>query len=133
VQELIGLVTDLRSRLEKYDQDHGLTLQSFPRGACGDASILLAHHLSLNGFGPFRYVCGRHGEASHVWLSNGDLIIDITADQFEDFDVPVFVASSSPWHDARNGVDQHEANVAVWGKDWEMRFLAAYDSMACER
>ncbi|MCQ1833353.1 hypothetical protein [Neorhizobium galegae] len=126
MEELIGLVANFRARLEKYDRDHGLTLQSFPHGACGDASILLAHHLSLSGFGPFQYVCGRHGDASHAWLSNGNVIIDITADQFPDFDVPVFVASSSPWHEACNGVDQHEANITVWGGDWERRFLAAY-------
>jgi hypothetical protein len=29
MEELIGLVVDFRARLEQYDQDHGLTLQSF--------------------------------------------------------------------------------------------------------
>ncbi|WP_312412444.1 hypothetical protein [Shinella sp.] len=132
MNELIDLVADFRARLEKYDQDHGLTLQYFPHGACGDASILLAHHLCINGFGPYKYICGRHGDASHVWLTDGHVIIDITADQFPDFAAPVFVASSSPWHDACQGNDQHEATIAVWGKDWERRFLAAYTALMQE-
>jgi ribosomal protein S27AE len=132
MEELIGLVVDFRARLEQYDQDHGLTLQSFPNGACGDASILLAHHLALHGFGPYRYVCGRHGDASHVWLTAGDVIIDITADQFADFDEPVFVAVLSSWHEALAGVDQHEAKIDVWGEDWEQRFLTAYGALTKE-
>lgn len=132
MKKLVGLVRDFRARLEQYDQDHGLTLQSFPNGACGDASILLAHHLSRHGYGPYRYVCGRHGDASHVWLTDGEVIIDITADQFADFDTPVFVAASSSWHAALAGADQHEARIDVWGDDWKQRFLAAYGTLTKE-
>ncbi|NTH25685.1 hypothetical protein G6K83_11440 [Agrobacterium rhizogenes] len=129
MDQLIGIATDFRSRLEAYNQDHGLTLNSFPAGACGDASILLAHHLTQHGFGPFRYMCGLHGDASHAWLSNGDWIIDITADQFEDFDLPVFVSSTSPWHDSLNGSDMHEASITVWGDEWAAKFRAAYAAL----
>lgn len=98
MDDLTAIVADFRSRLERYRQDHGLSLQYFPQGACGDAPILLAHHLAINGFGPYRYICGRHGDASHVWLSDGETIIDITADQFDDFDESAYVGTQSPWH-----------------------------------
>ncbi|EJC76943.1 hypothetical protein Rleg10DRAFT_5635 [Rhizobium leguminosarum bv. trifolii WSM2012] len=130
MDQLIALVTEFRARLERYQNDHGLSLQSFPAGACGDSSLLLAHHLSLHGFGPFRYVCGRRGDASHVWLSAGNLIIDITADQFDDFHDPAFVSTVSPWHQALHGKDEHEAFITVWGDDWAAKFRAAYAVIA---
>ncbi|NKJ72850.1 hypothetical protein GFL38_11360 [Rhizobium leguminosarum bv. viciae] len=126
MEELKALATDFRTSLEEYRNDHGLTLQSFPEGACGDASILLAHHLTQHGFGPFRYMCGRRDDATHTWLSDGELIIDITADQFDDFDVPVFVSSTSSWHDSLDGRDMHEAAISVWGDEWAAKFRAAY-------
>ncbi|MGO7861700.1 hypothetical protein ACC676_08830 [Rhizobium ruizarguesonis] len=132
MEEVKALATGFRKRLEGYKDEHGLTLQSFPAGACGDAAILLAHHLTKNGFSPFRYICGRRGDATHVWLSDGYLIIDITADQFDDFDLPVFVSSTSPWHDALNGSDMHEATITVWGDEWAARFQAAYAALVEE-
>ncbi|MGO7035420.1 hypothetical protein [Rhizobium ruizarguesonis] len=129
MEELKALATDFRTRLEEYRNDHGLTLQSFPEGACGDASILLAHHLTQYGFGPFRYMCGRRDDATHAWLTDGELIIDITADQFDDFDLPVFVSSTSSWHDASDGRDMHEAAITVWGDEWAAKFRAAYAAL----
>ncbi|MEQ8306921.1 MAG: hypothetical protein RIA09_10190 [Hoeflea sp.] len=127
--KLETIVAEFRARLEKNRCDDGLSLQNFPSGACGDASILLAHHLAENGFGTYRYICGRHGDASHVWLSDGEVIIDITADQFDDFNHPVFIAAASPWHDALKGEDQHEATLSVWGSNWEARYLATYEAL----
>ncbi|NEK40683.1 hypothetical protein GR250_04470 [Rhizobium leguminosarum] len=129
MNELKALATDFRARLESYRNDHGLTIQSFPAGACGDASILLAHHLTQHGFGPFRYMCGRRGDATHAWLSHGELIIDITADQFDDFAEPVFVSSASTWHDALNGSEMYEAAITVWGDEWAAKFRAAYGDL----
>ncbi|MBB2713979.1 UNVERIFIED_ORG: hypothetical protein GGE53_005660 [Rhizobium etli] len=57
------------------------------------------------------------------------MIIDITADQFEDFNQAVFIATTSPWHDALNGEDLHEATVSVWGSDWEARFRSTYATL----
>jgi len=129
MEEIEAQTSDFRDRLENYKNEHGLSLQSFPDGACGDASILLAHHLTEHGFGPFRYICGRRGDATHVWLRDGHFIIDITADQFDDFDQPVFVSSASSWHDALNGKDMHEATITVWGEEWAARFRAAYAAL----
>lgn len=129
MDQLTQLVSAFRARLETYDNDHGLSLQWFPAGACSDASLLLAHHLSHYGLGPFRYICGRHGDASHVWLSVGDLIIDITADQFDDFHEPAFVSTASPWHQALHGRDEHEASITIWGDEWAAKFRAAYAAL----
>lgn len=74
----------------------------FPRGCCGDASILLAQFLLNHGVETM-YVCGNYygvdeeKRQSHAWLQleNG-IIIDITGDQFKynkkflENDVPVY-------------------------------------------
>jgi hypothetical protein len=78
-------------------------MADFPSGACGDAALLLAKHLRLAGIWPLIYVCGvmatGRGNQSHAWLQYGDLIIDITADQFEGISDPVIVATDRAWHE----------------------------------
>jgi hypothetical protein len=77
---------------------------AFPRGACGDASLVLGQVLDDGGIKGFEYVCGNKykvtGEwySSHAWLSHGDCIVDITADQFADVSDSVIVSSNSQWH-----------------------------------
>ncbi|MDD2422382.1 MAG: hypothetical protein PHU78_09640 [Heliobacteriaceae bacterium] len=74
-------------------------LRRFPKRACSDASLLLARYLADWGYGPADYVCGVWGdEAAHAWLQLGDIIIDITADQFHPLLKPVIVTRRSPWH-----------------------------------
>ncbi|BBE50944.1 hypothetical protein OYT1_ch1387 [Ferriphaselus amnicola] len=66
--------------------------QSFPRGACGNASVLQGEWLGRKGFKGVEYVAGRSDEInSHAWLVCDGLIIDITADQFDMGMPPVFV------------------------------------------
>jgi hypothetical protein len=86
-------------RLERF-----LTLETFPRACCGDASLLLGAYLSDHNFQDFRYICGERGDmrdrtwTSHAWLACGSLIVDITADQFPDGPGAVIVSTQSPWH-----------------------------------
>lgn len=57
----------------------------FPGGWCDDCSRILGTLLSEQGGHGFERVVGRRGEhleKSHVWLRRGELIVDITADQF---------------------------------------------------
>ena len=82
-----------------------LTMASFPAGSCGDASLLLgAYFFKDSGVLGFEYICGDRGSqqdntwTSHAWLSNGKLIVDITADQFEDAPSDIIVAKHSLWH-----------------------------------
>ena len=81
-----------------------ITFSSFPRGACGDASLILGAYLADNGFPHFVYVTGERGSheagtwSSHAWLEADGLVADITADQFQDAPSKIVVAASSPWH-----------------------------------
>lgn len=83
----------------------------FPRGCCGDASVLLAQYLLVNGIKTY-YVCGNFyydnpsgGAQSHAWLWTEDkTIIDITGDQFKNnstflnYNVPVYVGPMDRFH-----------------------------------
>ena len=79
-------------------------MSSFPKGSCGDVSLLLGAYFKDRGVLGFEYICGARGNhqdntwTSHAWLSNGALIVDITADQFEDGPGKVIVKEHSLWH-----------------------------------
>lgn len=50
------------------------------------------------GFGRWEYVTGWRGRSSHAWLRQGNVIVDVTADQFPDMDQPVIVTTDDGWH-----------------------------------
>ncbi|MGR5465227.1 hypothetical protein ACPV5G_20015 [Photobacterium damselae] len=59
----------------------------FPLDACKHASMLFCYHLTRKGYTkPMFLVMGiskkRGGEVSHWWVESDDILIDITADQF---------------------------------------------------
>ena len=88
----------------------------FPRGTCGEATLLLAKYLEEQGCGKFYYMLGQRDNQSHAWLQRGDLIVDITADQFADQPAPVVVTTNSPWHQAFAGKAQHVADFTTYDK-----------------
>jgi hypothetical protein len=81
-----------------------VTLVGFPFGCCHGASILLGTYLTdieEVGFSIIRGERGSHEDntrTSHAWLVRGDLIINITADQFPDAPASVIVERNSQWH-----------------------------------
>lgn len=78
----------------------------FPRECCDHASKLLFILLYQSGCRGISYVradCGDDG--LHVWLQWKDLIIDITADQFPEFDSYV-LTPNSVWHDSQRIVER---------------------------
>ncbi|WP_010322926.1 hypothetical protein [Marinobacterium stanieri] len=83
----------------------GLESRSFPRGACGYMTHMLGAYLHDQGLGVFEYIGGERGFAindtwsTHAWLCGDGVIVDITADQFEDVDEPVIVTRKSKWHE----------------------------------
>ena len=85
-------------------QELPIPMSNFPKGACGDGSLLLGAFLVDSGFSGFEYVSAERGShenetwASHGWLAKGDLVVDITADQFPDGPAKVVVAEPSIWH-----------------------------------
>lgn len=79
-------------------------MKAFPQGACGDAAFLLGACFADRGIDSFEYICGaadsqRDGTwTTHAWLARGHLVVDITADQFDDAPGRVIVAEPSAWH-----------------------------------
>ena len=74
----------------------------FPRGSCGDATPLLGTYLIDRELGEFQYVLGKKYPSnklqSHAWLQRDSLIVDITADQFDEVTQKVVVSRRSQWH-----------------------------------
>jgi hypothetical protein len=93
-------------------------MADFPSGACGDAALLLTKHLQLVGIWPLIYVCGqmaiRRRTQYHAWLEYGELIIDITADQFEGISDPVIVTTDRAWHGRFTVTLRVEADYNNW-------------------
>jgi hypothetical protein len=97
--KLIQLATLFRAAIMQSEPESLIiTLHRFPKGSCGDASLLLAKYLEENNCGQFEYICGDRKDHSHAWLEKNGLIIDITADQFQDQDCPIFVSEDHSWH-----------------------------------
>src|SRR5690349_9290542 len=97
------LATAFRQAIEVSDLRTDIAFREFPRGACGDASLLLSEFLRRHGFDDIDYVVGlvRNGpeHQSHAWLEIGATIIDITADQFASRPgPPVLVTRERTWH-----------------------------------
>jgi len=113
------VATQLRGVLDKADTTLlPIPFRKFPRGSCDAASEALGIHIreqlgyecvSAQG------MCALGEEYStHTWLEYGDLIIDITADQFGQ--APVIVTRSSPWHARFGGVRQPLGIDPAWIK-----------------
>ncbi len=91
----------------------------FPRGACDDASLLLARYLGEQGHGTFQRISGKAGDQTHVWLERDDWIIDITGDQFTDWPHgKVYVGQDRSWFERFGGVETGVADyTAVEGSN----------------
>lgn len=105
VLALKKIASDFRFALESLTPPISpIGLTTFPHGACGDASLLLGAYLVDRGIQGFEYICGNRGShsegswTSHAWLHRDGLIIDLTADQFDDGPGPVLVVQDSDWH-----------------------------------
>jgi len=87
--ELVRLAEACRQGFLGLAEKRGSTFEGFPRGACGVASDIVGRViwevLGREGV----YVCGSNHpqlgrEASHAWFEVGELIVDVTHDQFSD-------------------------------------------------
>ncbi|WP_051959917.1 hypothetical protein [Sphingobacterium sp. ML3W] len=79
-QTIVHRVRDILSR-EEVRSMH-FAFNSFPAGACEDASILLGIILEKYSFGDYQVCYGKKGDTTHAWLSSAGRFIDITIDQF---------------------------------------------------
>jgi hypothetical protein len=79
-------------------------MERFPIGACLDAALVLGACFANRHVEGFQLVTGRiwserHADwCTHAWLLRGDLIVDITADQFDPKLGSVIVSERSEWH-----------------------------------
>ena len=120
IEEIYRKSAEFRNAIELISSSLGISFSSFPRGACGDAVPLLGTYLIENGLGDFQYVLGDYGSrkngtwSSHAWLQAGNLVVDITADQFADVSDKVIVSANSDWHAKLNGVNKHVADYRIY-------------------
>src|SRR4051812_43050826 len=98
-------------------EDLPICVRDFPAGACGDASLMLGSYLKHLGLGAWEYVAGVARSArdrySHAWIRQGDLIVDITAEQFPECPPGVLVTTDPGWHSQFEIDVQHDADVNV--------------------
>lgn len=130
---LFRLASNYRVAIEKAFRAgviNDIILNRFPKGCCGDASLLLSEYLRENEI-ETDYVCGSfllEGEdqtQSHAWLEFGKNIIDITGDQFRRrkplfYDVRVYVGEYDHMHSLfkENVQSRHPANLELYrGQD----------------
>lgn len=131
ITEIAALASAFRAALEHADRLRlPVTLQAFPQGACGDGALLLAKFLEQHGHGQFDYMLGRRGDGSHAWLQRGSLVVDITADQFDEVGEPVIVRDGSPWHAALDGEAEHVADFIIYDSHTQATLAGAY-SLVC--
>ena len=98
-EAITKLAVSFRAAVEACPRERlPITFQSFPRGSCGDACLLLGAWLEDSGHTGFYYICGQRNSQSHAWLQRADLIVDITADQFGPNLPPVYVGPKSDFY-----------------------------------
>ena len=100
-------------------------MRSFPRGVCGDASLMLAKYLREMGCGNFDYVVGvrEHDGQDHAWLQQGSIIVDITADQFHENKLKVIFSEDDVWY---RQYEEDLRHVADYGK-YDARTVGTLD------
>jgi hypothetical protein len=115
------IASKVRTLLEAYPlEKRPIGMQTFPQGACGDSSLILGSILYEMGFTSIKYICGTRGShddstwRTHAWIRLDDLVIDITADQFEDVSDPVIVTKNSLWHNQFEIDDFNNRDFKHW-------------------
>lgn len=113
IQELKTIASNLREKIEEQLQNFAgyiePELRNFPGGSCEIASALLGLHLVDLGYSDLlmqkgeRPIPGDINPQNHCWLVlKNQIIIDITADQFDDCDDKVIVTLQSNFHNTFN-------------------------------
>ena len=104
----------IRAAFERMDKSNlPVTFNDFPHGACGDTCEVLAELLRELGHGGFQYKVGRRKNGnSHAWLEINSVIIDITADQFDEISDPVYIGPSNSWYQSFDIQQEHAAGYS---------------------
>lgn len=114
IKEIKNIAIKFRNAILSIEKDNRpICLRDFPLGSCGDASSLLGKYLEQKGFGKFTYVSSQRiskPEESHAWIKGDNLIIDITADQFDEINFEVIVAEKSAFHETFEIIKTDDVN-----------------------
>jgi hypothetical protein len=141
---MIELVTKFRSTimcLGKSNFNHtSLAVTDFPEGCCDDASILLAEFLEENGYTNINLIHGSNGGTqkelkSHDWLLVNNIIVDITADQFDwkgYINEPVIIEKESLFHATFDQVNKGRALDSERATQHRGAFCDAYSVIKSE-
>ncbi len=124
IERLHALALRFRCAIDVADRsDWGVEFKGFPRGACGDTSQMLGQYLADQGCGAFDYVSGISGTGMHAWLEQGDIVVDITGDQFPGFDHRIYVGRDRGWHSRYSADRIGPARLDMFGPDaaWNLR------------
>lgn len=128
--KLFLLTLKFRNAIEKCDKSLlPVSFKHFPAASCKDSSLLLSIYLKENDFGEFYYVLGERGKLSHCWLMQDNVVVDITADQFDDQQNKVIVLANSEWHNLFEGKVQHKASLDIYEGSTKTKLLKAYKTI----
>jgi hypothetical protein len=99
LEAIRNAATRFRAAIEATDfSGYDLNLSNFPKDCCHHAAALLRLYMFDQGFGFFDKAEGRRPDGrEHVWLRRGGIVIDITADQFDEGEAKVIVTRHSAW------------------------------------
>ena len=108
-----------------------VTFRSFPKGSCGDTCLILAKYLDDSALGVFNYILGRiykdnQNYYTHAWLKQSQVIVDITADQFNNVQQKVIVTTNSNWHKNFYIESETIANLETYDSHTQAELLDCY-------
>ena len=130
LDSLWKLAARFRRSIEACRATLPIWLQDFPNGACLDASLLLGHHLKRTGIGNPTYVRGAKDRQTHAWLEMDGVIIDITADQFDDSSTGVMVTTDPTWHSQFEAQSRRAEGLDQYDDFNSADLMSAYDDIA---
>jgi hypothetical protein len=136
ISRLTQDAVSIRQRLD--DAQLPDLMAGFPVACCGTVSEVLSVILKQR-YKRVVYICGEQkkssgGGRSHAWVQVGDIVVDITADQFDGMS-PVTVTRDSSWHKGweirtrRPACDLEQASSQENGPWWALFGAPLYKIM----
>jgi len=107
-KEIKSVATRFRALIEHLIRSNETIITSsfrsrFPEGQCLNTSQMLAKYYRDSNFEDVKVITGkkRNGNGTHAWVRVDAYIVDITANQFEEYNYPpVFVGVDSQLHES---------------------------------
>jgi len=139
IKDIENIARKVRAAIEeeiatsKYTND--IELQSFPRGSCEVATVILGLFLIQAGYektiqhaGLRRNING--SENYHVWLFvNDQIIVDITADQFQECTSKIIVETRSKLHDSFPVYQKRPLNLEALDRNGMANYRNLYNEI----